>query len=79
MGWRSNSEQEEHEAKMKVQAKRLFTLTFVVAVTALSLRASPASANNCLKDIYGKNVQCTANDVSVAFADNPRTLGGAPF
>lgn len=48
----------------------LFTL-FVLAVLAAT-----ASAQTCLQDEYGKNVQCTANDVRVAFADNPRALDG---
>jgi hypothetical protein len=55
--------------------------TALVAVTigiaTVLLRASPAGASNCLKDIYGKNVQCTANDVSIASASNPRKLDGS--
>lgn len=37
------------------------------------------SAQTCLKDEYGKNVQCTANDVRVAYALNPRSLSGTPL
>jgi hypothetical protein len=38
-----------------------------------------ASAQTCLKDAYGKNVQCTANDVRIAYATNPRSLTGTPI
>jgi len=38
-----------------------------------------ASAQNCLQDDYGKNVQCTANDVRIAFATSPRGLDGTPL
>ena len=38
-----------------------------------------AYAQNCLKDEYGKNVQCTANDVRIAYATNPRSLTGTPI
>jgi len=41
-----------------------------------SAPAIGASGGNCLKDVYGKNVTCTANDVRIAFADNPRDLKG---
>jgi hypothetical protein len=58
---------------------RSFTLTFltIVATLLFLMRASPASADNCLKAAYGKNVQCSANDVSISFADNPRNLDGS--
>jgi hypothetical protein len=47
--------------------------TAMVAVLLLLLRASPASAaNNCLQDVSSKHLQCTANDVSIAEAVNPR-------
>jgi hypothetical protein len=55
-------------------------LSFIFALLAMAVLAAPASAaNNCLRDEYGKNVQCTANDVRVAFADNPRALNGTPL
>jgi hypothetical protein len=58
---------------------RSFTLTFLTIAVALLflMRASPAAAGNCLKDVYGKNVQCTANDVSIASASNIRKLDGS--
>jgi hypothetical protein len=51
-------------------------LTLLMALLAMVMRATPALADQCLKDAYGKNVQCTANDVSIAYADNPRNLNG---
>lgn len=52
----------------------------IVAAVVLFLQASPAFAtNNCLKDEFGKNVQCSANDVRVAKATNPRNLDGTPI
>jgi hypothetical protein len=54
----------------------LASLTILIAVLTLLLRVSPASAANCLKDNYGKNVQCSANDVSIASATNIRGLDG---
>src|SRR5260370_13539708 len=57
----------------------LGSLTILIAVLALLLRASPASAINCLKDNYGKSVQCTANDVSISSASNIRGLDGKPL
>jgi hypothetical protein len=51
--------------------------SFIFALLALAVLAAPAFAQTCLKDEYGKNVQCTANDVRVAFADNPRALDGS--
>jgi hypothetical protein len=56
--------------------RRLYPLTFALAALALLLRASPASANNCLKDEFGKNVTCTAGDVKIASASNIRALDG---
>jgi hypothetical protein len=51
--------------------------TAMVAVLLLLLRASPASAaNNCLQDVASKHLVCTANDVSIAEAVNPRDLSG---
>jgi hypothetical protein len=54
-------------------------LSIIFALLALAVLAAPAFAQTCLKDEYGKNVQCTANDVRVAFADNPRALDGSPL
>jgi hypothetical protein len=54
-------------------------LSIIFALLALAVLAAPAFAQTCLKDEYGKNVQCTANDVRVAFADNPRALDGTPL
>jgi hypothetical protein len=51
----------------------------LVTMLAVVASATPASAGNCLKDFYGKNVQCTANDVSVASASNVRKLDGTPL
>jgi hypothetical protein len=53
--------------------------SFIVALLAMAILAAPAFAQTCLKDEYGKNVQCTANDVRVAYADNPRALDGTPL
>jgi hypothetical protein len=73
-----------YEAKMSIRKAKgplgVVSLMVFISVVALMSRAIPASAaGNCLKDQYGKNVTCTANDVSVAFADRPRTLSGAPL
>jgi hypothetical protein len=75
--------------KLQTLGSRIFTLSRVRAMTGLAMvmtmlalvtSATIASAaGNCLKDEYGKNVQCSANDVSVAFADNPRDLQGNPL
>jgi len=61
--------------------KRFYPLTFIIAVLALSLRAAPASAaGSCLQDVFGsKKLNCTANDVTVSFADNVRGLDGLPL
>jgi hypothetical protein len=59
--------------------KKSYPTTFLIAALALSLHATLASAKNCLKDEYGKSVTCTANDVSVAQAVNPRGLDGSPI
>jgi hypothetical protein len=59
------------------QSLSKYTAMAIIAVAALSLRIAPAAAaGNCLKDLFGKNVQCTANDVSVSQAQNPRNLDG---
>ena len=55
------------------------SFAILIAVLALLLRAGPASAANCLKDNYGKNVQCSANDVSIASATNIKGLDGKPL
>src|SRR6266481_9527751 len=66
---------------MKVHTRRLFTLTFVAAMTALLLRASPASAQNCLQNEYAltakQKLNCSANDVRVAEVTNIRHLDGS--
>src|SRR5216684_8977299 len=56
---------------------RSTVITALVSLLALLARTTPALADKCLKDAYGKNVQCTANDVSIAYADNPRNLDGS--
>jgi hypothetical protein len=53
------------------------THAVLVGTLALALTQT-ASAQTCLQDEYGKNVQCTANDVRIAFATNPRGLDGTP-
>jgi hypothetical protein len=52
-------------------------LAIFMVILATAARSTPALADKCLKDAYGKNVQCSANDVSIAFADNPRNLDGS--
>jgi hypothetical protein len=52
-------------------------LAIFIVILATAARSTPALADKCLKDAYGKNVQCSANDVSIAFADNPRNLDGS--
>jgi hypothetical protein len=52
-------------------------IVLAIAIAAGLLRASPASAANCLKDEFGKNVQCTANDVRIASATGVRNLDGS--
>lgn len=59
-------------------ACRLLLLAFLTGNLLTGLMQA-ASAQTCLKDSYGKNVQCTANDVRVAYATNPRTLTGTPI
>jgi hypothetical protein len=52
-----------------VEILRSFTLTFLTTVIALLflMRASPAAAaGNCVQDVFGKKLQCTANDVSLS-------------
>lgn len=65
------------------------TMVLVLAALAMLITASPAAARGkakplagggtCLKDVYKKNLQCTANDVRVAYADNVRKLDGTPL
>lgn len=50
-----------------------------VALLAVGIVARPASAQTCLQDEFGKNVQCTANDVRVAQVVNVRDLNGNPL
>ena len=52
-------------------------LAIFMVILATAARSTPALADKCLKDAYGKSVQCSANDVSIAFADNPRNLDGS--
>src|SRR5215470_11932849 len=61
----------------RTNCSKKFSVIF--ALLAVTVLAAPAFAQTCLKDEYGKNVQCTANDVRVAFADNPRALDGTPL
>jgi hypothetical protein len=49
-----------------------FLLTGAIAVAALLLRAAPARAETCAQDEAGFNLQCTANDVSIASVTNAR-------
>jgi hypothetical protein len=64
----------------QIFSKYTALVAVAIAVAAVLLRTSPASAaGNCLKDLYGKNVQCTANDVRIAQAVNPRDLSGNPI
>ena len=56
-------------------------ITFAVAVLAMGIMARPTSAQNCVQDEFAaagnhQSLQCTANDVSIAFASNPRKLDG---
>jgi hypothetical protein len=51
----------------------------VLAVGGLLLESQPASAANCIQDKFGKALQCTANDIQVAFADNIRDVNGNPL
>lgn len=58
-------------------------ITFAVALLAMAIMAAPASAQTCLQDEFTaagnhQKLQCTANDVSIAFASNPRSLSGQP-
>jgi hypothetical protein len=59
--------------------------TAMVAVLLLLLRASPAAAaGTCAQDVFQqtnsttKGLGCTANDVNIASASNPRDLSGNP-
>jgi hypothetical protein len=59
---------------------RKFSLIF--ALLAMAIMAAPAfagSADPCVQAAFGSHVVCTANDVRIAFADNPRHLDGTPF
>ena len=60
-----------------MSSSRRVKLAILIVVLATATRSTPALADKCLKDAYGKNVQCSANDVSIAFADNPRNLDGS--
>jgi hypothetical protein len=51
----------------------------VLAVGGLLLGAQPASAQTCIQDKFGKSLQCTANDVRIAYADNIRDTSGNPL
>ena|SRR5207244_1020204 len=64
---------------------RSFTLTFLTIIVALLflMRASPAAAaGTCAQDVFQqtdsttKTLGCTANDVRIASATNPRDLNG---
>ncbi|PYV23168.1 MAG: hypothetical protein DMG27_16390, partial [Acidobacteria bacterium] len=41
--------------------------------------AAPAFAQTCLVETYGKNVQCTANDVRIAAVTSTHNLDGTPI
>src|SRR5690349_12535169 len=62
-----------------IASLRKLSIIYVAALFSITLMAGKAAAGNCLKDIYGKNVQCTANDVRVAKASNVRNLDGSPL
>lgn len=56
----------------------------VLALLALAVMAVPAFAqvepdDPCVQAASGGHVTCTAGDVKIAFADNPRHLDGTPF
>jgi len=59
------------------------TLLIVFALLAMAVLATPAFAvepdDPCVQAAFGAHVTCTANDVSIAFADNPRHTDGTPF
>lgn len=50
-------------------------LPLLVAFAVL-LVAQAASAGNCIPDKFGKKLTCTANDIQIAKALNPRDLSG---
>jgi uncharacterized repeat protein (TIGR01451 family) len=54
-------------------------LLCVLAVGGLLLGVQPASAAPCMDDVFPGKLQCTANDVRIAFADNIRDLNGDPL
>ncbi len=51
----------------------------VSALGALLLAAWPALAGNCISEKAVKSLTCTANDIRIAFADNPRDVNGTPI
>jgi len=60
------------------ECSRFSYVLAAVAVLAMSLDAAPAfAAKNCLQDVSSKHLTCTANDVSIAKAVNPRNLNGS--
>ena len=50
----------------------------LAVLAAASILAGPltASAANCMQDKFGKSLNCSANDIQVAYADNIRALNG---
>lgn len=70
------------------QIKRLISycpLTVIIAALALLLRATPASAaGNCAQDLFtaagnSQTLGCTADDVALTGASNPRDVNGNPL
>jgi hypothetical protein len=62
-----------HRTKFSHLLTRLLPILLcVVAVGGLLLGAQPASAQTCMDDIFPGKLQCTAEDVRIAFADNIR-------
>jgi len=56
------------------------TVVVVLALFAIAILTVPAFAGDpCVQTAFGSKVVCTANDVRIAFADNPRHLDGTPF
>jgi len=62
------------------------SLAIVGAIVIMLTQAAPARAtNNCMQNEYDlrtgttKTLTCTANDVRIAFARNPRDLNGNPL
>src|SRR5882724_12160967 len=62
----------------------IISVTMLVAVLALLARAAPAAAaGSCAQDLFQaagnkQKLGCTANDVNIASASNPRDLSGNP-